>query len=125
MSLRDATGKFPDYPSDDEGGSAAIFKTKEGEGEGEENGEGSKKKGKKGKKKKGEKKEKKKKGKKKGKKGDAGGGDEEEGFKLAPSPFIPGIDEASNNYDDIWKSRDETDNFQQKYDAELIKELKR
>ena len=27
--LRDKTGKFPDYPDDDEGGSAAIFKEKD------------------------------------------------------------------------------------------------
>ena len=27
--LRDATGKFPDYPADDEGGSAAIFMEKD------------------------------------------------------------------------------------------------
>ena len=26
---RDATGKFPDYPEDDEGGSAIIFKEKD------------------------------------------------------------------------------------------------
>ena len=26
---RDATGKFPDYPSEEEGGSAAIFKEKD------------------------------------------------------------------------------------------------
>lgn len=27
--FRDKTGKFPDYPDDDEGGSAAIFKEKD------------------------------------------------------------------------------------------------
>ena len=27
--LRDATGKFPDYPDDEEGGSEAIFKKRE------------------------------------------------------------------------------------------------
>ena len=27
--VRDKTGKFPDYPDDDEGGSAAIFKEKD------------------------------------------------------------------------------------------------
>ncbi len=27
--FRDATGKFPEYPADDEGGSAAIFKDKD------------------------------------------------------------------------------------------------
>ena len=44
---------------------------------------------------------------------------------MAPSMFIPGIEEASSTYEEIWKQRDETENFQQKYDAELIKELKR
>ena len=28
-SLRDASGKFPDYPDDEEGGSEAIFKKRE------------------------------------------------------------------------------------------------
>ena len=29
IECRDATGKFPDFPEDDEGGSAAIFKDKD------------------------------------------------------------------------------------------------
>ena len=29
LFFRDKTGKFPDYPDDDEGGSAAIFKEKD------------------------------------------------------------------------------------------------
>lgn len=29
VPIRDATGKFPDYPDDDEGGSEAIFKKRE------------------------------------------------------------------------------------------------
>lgn len=29
LFIRDKTGKFPDYPDDDEGGSAAIFKEKD------------------------------------------------------------------------------------------------
>ena len=29
FKTRDATGKFPDFPGDDEGGSAAIFKEKD------------------------------------------------------------------------------------------------
>ena len=29
LPLRDATGKFPDYPDVDEGGSAALFKKRE------------------------------------------------------------------------------------------------
>lgn len=76
--FRDKTGKFPDYPDDDEGGSAAIFKEKDpGEMEKEEaqkDEEGGKKKkgakGKKDKKEKKDKKDKKGKGKGKGKGGD-------------------------------------------------------
>ena len=29
LLFRDATGKFPDYPDEEEGGSAAIFKKRE------------------------------------------------------------------------------------------------
>ena len=44
---------------------------------------------------------------------------------MVPSCFMPGMEEASLTYEEIWKFRDEEENFQQKYDAELIKELKR
>lgn len=124
IECRDATGKFPEYPADDEGGSAAIFKEKdpaelEAELKAKEEG---KDKGKKGKKEKGKKKEKKE---KKGKKGKGDDEEEDEGWKMAPSNFVPAINEATETYQTVWQPRDEADNFDQKHDSELIKEEKR
>merc|ERR1712228_662986 len=65
----------------------------------------------------------KKKEKKKGKKGDDD--EEEEGWKMAPSNFVPPVNEASDTYKGVWATRDESENFPQKHDAELIKEEKR
>ncbi|CAK8678578.1 unnamed protein product [Clavelina lepadiformis] len=133
IECRDATGKFPDYPDEEDGGSAILFKEKTPEEieaemkEKEEKGKG--KKGKKGKKS-GKKSGKKKKGKKSGKKGKKGkkGDDEAEeepGWKMAESKFLPAISESHNSYESVWRSRDESVNFQQKHDAVLIKEDKR
>ncbi|VDP64748.1 unnamed protein product [Schistosoma mattheei] len=121
---RDATGKFPDYPDEDEGGSALIFKEKtpeELERELREKDEASQKsKGKNsGKSKK--KPSPKKNDKQKKKKGD----EEPEGFKFSPSAFLGEIHEGCHNYQALWKNRDESDNFQQHYDEEIIKEDKR
>ncbi|GFR80966.1 IQ and AAA domain-containing protein 1 [Elysia marginata] len=127
IECRDASGKFPEYPDEDDGGSAMIFKEKdpaELEKELSEKDDG-KAKGKKGKKDKKDKKDKKKD--KKGKKGKKGGDDdeEEEGWKMAPSNFVPAINDASDTFKGVWATRDETENFPQKHDSELIKEEKR
>lgn len=75
IECRDATGKFPDYPDDEEGGSAAIFKEKDPIELEKELSEKGDTKGKKGKKK--DKKDKKDKKKdKKGKKGKKGKDDD-------------------------------------------------
>ncbi|XP_039272100.1 dynein regulatory complex protein 11-like isoform X2 [Styela clava] len=131
IECRDATGKFPDYPDEEDGGSALLFKEKtpeevEAEMAAKEEEKGGKKKGKKGKKS-GKKKKGKKSG-KKGKKGKKGGGDEEEeepGWKMAPSNFLPEVEQAHRGFRDVWMTRDESGNFQQKHDNELIKEKKR
>ncbi|XP_013416976.1 IQ and AAA domain-containing protein 1 isoform X1 [Lingula anatina] len=132
IECRDATGKFPEYPDEDEGGSALIFKEKdpaeiEAELKAKEEEKGGKGgKGKKGKKDKKEKKGKKDKKGKKGKKGKGGDDDEEEeGWKMAPSNFVPAVHEGQETYKGVWQTRDEADNFSQKHDAELIKEDKR
>ncbi|CAH8544129.1 unnamed protein product [Schistosoma curassoni] len=124
IECRDATGKFPDYPDEDEGGSALIFKEKtpeELERELREKDEASQKsKGKnsgKSKKKPSPKKNDKQKKKK--------GEEEPEGFKFSPSAFLGEIHEGCHNYQALWKNRDESDNFQQHYDEEIIKEDKR
>ena len=51
--------------------------------------------------------------------------EEEEGFKMAPSNFVPTINEGSQNYASVWKDRKEEGNPQQKHDVELVKEEKR
>ncbi|CAH8502324.1 unnamed protein product [Schistosoma turkestanicum] len=116
MECRDATGKFPDYPDEDEGGSAVIFKEKTPEELERELEEEANKKSK-GKTSGAEKKKddpKKKKGK-----------EEPEGFKFSPSAFLDEINEGCHNYQALWKNRDESDNFQQHYDEEMVKEDKR
>merc|ERR1711974_435244 len=124
IECRDATGKFPEYPDADDGGSAMIFKEKDpaelekelnekDDGKGKGKGKGKDKKKDKKKDRKG----------KKGKKGDDD--EEEEGWKMAPSNFVPAVNEASDTYKGVWATRDEADNFPQKHDAELIKEEKR
>ncbi|PAA67765.1 hypothetical protein BOX15_Mlig006146g1 [Macrostomum lignano] len=132
LECRDATGKFPDYP-DGEEGSAELFKQKsvaelERELKEKEEGGGKGKGGKKGKKggKSGGKKGKDAKGKKggKGKKGKKDD-DDDEGLKMKESKFTGDIGRAMQEYESIWKLRDESDNFQQKHDSELIKEAKR
>nr|CAH8821029.1 unnamed protein product [Trichobilharzia regenti] len=124
IEYRDATGRFPDYPEEGEGGSAAIFKEKtpeELERELKEKEEANQKgKGKdKGKAKKpSPKKDDKQKKKKKGE-------DEQECFKMSPSAFLGDLHESCHNYQALWKNRDESDNFQQHHDEEIIKEEKR
>ncbi|ELU03195.1 hypothetical protein CAPTEDRAFT_153643 [Capitella teleta] len=124
IECRDASGKFPEYPDEDEGGSGAIFKEKdpaeiEAELKAKEDGKDGK--GKKGKKEKKDKKKDKKE--KKGKKGDDD--EEDEGWKMAPSSFVPAMGEATETYSTVWEPKDEGDNFSQKHDVELIKEEKR
>ncbi|CAH8522754.1 unnamed protein product [Heterobilharzia americana] len=123
IECRDATGKFPDYPEEDEGGSAVIFKEKtpeELERELQEKEETSQKgkakdkgKAKKPSPKKGDKQKKKK------------GEEESEGFKISPSAFLGDLHEGCHSYQVLWKNRDESDNFQQHHDEEIIKEEKR
>ncbi|XP_061081840.1 dynein regulatory complex protein 11 [Conger conger] len=133
IECRDATGKFPDYPSVDDGGSLAIFAQKTPEqvaaelaAKEEEKEKKKKNKGKKGKSGKEGKEKKKKdgKGKGKGKKSDADS-EEEEGWKMTPSNFLPAVVEGSNTYKGVWQNRDESQNFTQTFDAELVREEKR
>ncbi|KAA0190040.1 IQ and AAA domain-containing protein 1, partial [Fasciolopsis buskii] len=117
VECRDATGRFPDYPEEDQGGSAAIFKEKtpeELERELKEKEEAAQKdKGKKGNKP--EKMDDKKKKEQ----------DEPEGWRVAPSAFLDDLREGCHQYETIWAHRDEQDNFAQRHDEEIIKEEKR
>uniref|UniRef100_A0A8C6I499 IQ motif containing with AAA domain 1 n=1 Tax=Mus spicilegus TaxID=10103 RepID=A0A8C6I499_MUSSI len=131
IECRNLTGTFPDYPNEEDGGSALIFSNKTPEQvmediiatqEEEEKLKKKKKKedkenkGKKGKK---EKKEKKVSLKEKAMK------DEDEEWKMSPSLFLQLMEEGNSLYKDMWLNKDESWNFPQDYDPELIKEEKR
>ncbi|KAM9663601.1 dynein regulatory complex protein 11 [Trichechus inunguis] len=126
IECRNLTGTFPDYPKAEEGGSALIFSDKTpqqviadiiaSQEEEEKN--------KKNKNKEKEKKSKKEKEKEKKVTKDKSK-EEDAGWKMSPSLFLHGMEEGNNLYKDIWKNKDESWNFPQDYDPELIKEEKR
>ncbi|KAB5584412.1 hypothetical protein PHYPO_G00107250 [Pangasianodon hypophthalmus] len=129
LECRDATGKFPDFPSSEDGGSASIFaqktpeevaaelaakqqeKEKKSKGKKDKNAVKDKKKDKKGK------------TKSKGEKADTA--EEEEGWKMSPSNFLPTVVEGAKIYREVWQARDEGQNFHQRFDPELVREEKR
>ncbi|XP_033028249.1 dynein regulatory complex protein 11 isoform X1 [Lacerta agilis] len=130
IECRHMTGRFPDYPDEEQGGSAVLFAEKTPEEVAaeiiaKEEEELKKKKKKKGKKEKKEKGKKKKQGKEKEPKPKKKEQEEEEGWKMAPSNFLPVMEAGNNKYKDVWQNRDEGWNFSQEYDPELIKEEKR
>ncbi|XP_067116752.1 dynein regulatory complex protein 11 [Osmerus mordax] len=134
IECRDATGRFPDFPNTEDGGSASIFAQKTPEqvaaelaAKEEEREKKRKSKGKKDKKSGKERKEKKKdkKGKSKGKKGKDDKEEEEKGWKMPPSCFLPTVVEGAKMYKDVWQGRDERQNFLQRFDAQLVREEKR
>ncbi|XP_055147042.1 dynein regulatory complex protein 11 isoform X6 [Symphalangus syndactylus] len=51
--------------------------------------------------------------------------EEDEKWKMSPSLFLPAMKEGCNAYREIWMKKDESWNFSQDYDPELIKEEKR
>ncbi|KAL6459341.1 hypothetical protein MHYP_G00328130 [Metynnis hypsauchen] len=120
IECHDATGSFPDYPEEEDGGSAVIFADKTPEQLMEELAA-----------KEEEEANKKPKGKEetkdKGKKEKAKGGEEEEepGLKMLPSAFLSELQKAQKTFTDVWQNRDESKNFNQRHEAELIKEEKR
>ncbi|XP_029906335.1 dynein regulatory complex protein 11 isoform X2 [Myripristis murdjan] len=126
IECHDATGSFPDYPDEEEGGSALIFAEKtpqqlmEEIAAKEEEEANDKPKGKE---------EKKDKGKKdKGKKDKGKDGQEEEeeaGLKMLPSAFLSDLEVGNKTFEDVWQNRSESTNFSQRHEAELIKEEKR
>ncbi|XP_053569472.1 dynein regulatory complex protein 11 [Bombina bombina] len=129
IECRHATGKFPDFPDEEDGGSKAIFaqKTPEqvaAELAAKEEAKEKKKKDK-GKKEKGKKKGKKEKDKSKGKKGKGKEEEEEKGWKMSPSRFLPDIVSVNKTYESVWQHRDESSNLRQAHDAQLVKEEKR
>ncbi|XP_037857266.1 dynein regulatory complex protein 11 isoform X5 [Chlorocebus sabaeus] len=125
IECRNLTGTFPDYPDIEEGGSAIIFSNKTIQQVIEDiiaNQEEEEKNEKKKKKKK-EKQPKKTKRQKKGTK--EKNKEEDEKWKMSPSLFLPAMKEGCNTYKEIWMNKDESWNFSQDFDPELIKEEKR
>ncbi|XP_075463462.1 dynein regulatory complex protein 11 [Ascaphus truei] len=126
IECRHAAGKFPDFPDEEDGGSTVIFAQKTPEQvvaelaareeakEKKKKEKGKKEKGKKGKKEK-----------PKGKKGKGKEEEKEEGWIMNPSKFLPDITSGNQTYQDVWQHRNESGNFHQRHDAELIKEEKR
>ncbi|XP_035031635.2 dynein regulatory complex protein 11 [Hippoglossus stenolepis] len=120
IECRDATGSFPDYPDAEDGGSALIFaeknpqQLKEEIAAKEEEDSNNRPKGKE---------EKKKNGKKD--KGKTDIEEEEEGLKMLPSAFLPDLEVGNKTFEDFWQNRNESKNFVQRHEVELIKEEKR
>ncbi|KAM6151890.1 dynein regulatory complex protein 11 [Erethizon dorsatum] len=123
IECRNLTGTFPNYPDVEDGGSAIIFSNKTPEQviddilASQDDDEKSKKKKKKEKKK--TRKEKEKKGTKEKPK------EENEEWKMSPSVFLQSLQEGNSTYKDMWVNKDESWNFLQDYDPELIKQEKR
>nr|XP_034377693.1 dynein regulatory complex protein 11 isoform X2 [Arvicanthis niloticus] len=128
IECRNLTGTFPEYPNEEDGGSALIFSNKTPEQviediiatqEEEEKFKKKKKKEDKEGKTKKSKKEKEKKVIPKEKT------EEDEEWKMSPSLFLQLMEEGNSLYKDMWMNKDESWNFPQDYDPELIKEEKR
>ncbi|KAM6259772.1 dynein regulatory complex protein 11 isoform 2-T2 [Spheniscus humboldti] len=124
IECRHIIGKFPDYPTEEAGGSMAILSQKTPEQVAAELAAKKeislqKKAQKKKKEKEGKEKIKGKKPQKTGKK------EEEEGWKMAPSNFLSIMEEGNSQYKAAWQNRDKGCDFLQDHDPELIKEEKR
>ncbi|KAM3876176.1 dynein regulatory complex protein 11 [Diretmus argenteus] len=116
IECHDATGSFPDYPDEEDGGSALIFAEKNPQqlmeeiAAKEEEDANQKPKGKD-------------ENMEKGKKDKEGVEEEEEaGLKMLPSAFLSDLEVGNKTFVDVWQNRSESRNLNQRHDAELIKE---
>ncbi|CAH0389071.1 unnamed protein product [Bemisia tabaci] len=119
MSYKAQTGKFPDLPSEESGGSALIFSRQGADSEiskattpSSKDSKGKKDKTKKGTKEKDDMKKKKQ------------DDEEDPGFKMGPSNFLTDLMVANTEYDEEWKEKNESDNPSQKYYLDMIKTQK-
>ncbi|XP_069378088.1 dynein regulatory complex protein 11-like [Paralichthys olivaceus] len=119
FECRALTGSFPDYPDVEDGGSAILFVQKtpqqlrEEMAAKEEEDSNKRPKGKE---------EKKKNEKKEEKKEKTDIEEEEAGLKMLPSAFLSDLQVGNKTYDDFWQNRNESRNFVQRHEVELIKE---
>ncbi|NXL12302.1 DRC11 protein, partial [Mesembrinibis cayennensis] len=131
IECRHIIGKFPDYPTEEAGGSMAILSQKTPEQVAAElaakKDMALQKKAQKGKKEQeGKEKMKEKKPQKTGKKVNLPAVKTvQEGWKMAPSNFLSIMEEGNSQYKAVWQNRDEGWDFLQDHDPELIKEEKR
>ncbi|NXW03086.1 DRC11 protein, partial [Fregetta grallaria] len=132
IECRHIIGRFPDYPTEEAGGSMAILSEKTPEQVAAELAAKKElalqKKTQKGKKEKegGKEKTKGKKPQKTGKKVSLPAVKTvKEGWKMAPSNFLSIMEEGNSQYKAVWQNRDEGWDFLQDHDPELIKEEKR
>ncbi|XP_053710432.1 dynein regulatory complex protein 11 isoform X1 [Synchiropus splendidus] len=113
IECRELTGAFPDYPDEEEGGSTLIFAESTPEQVLEElAAKEEEETGKKG---------------KDAKDGKDKRKDEEEdaGLKLQPSAFLADLELGCTTFVDFWQTRNESTNFNQRHEIELVKEEKR
>ncbi|NXJ75772.1 DRC11 protein, partial [Trogon melanurus] len=127
IECRHITGRFPDYPTEEAGGSMAMLSERTPEEVAAELAAKREmallKQAQKGKiEKEGKEKTK---AKTPQKSGDNVRLPAEEGWKMAPSNFLSILEEGSSQYKAIWQKRDEEGDFLQDHDPELIKEKKR
>ncbi|KAM4629825.1 dynein regulatory complex protein 11 [Polymixia lowei] len=113
IECHDATGSFPDYPDEEDGGSTLVFAEKTPQQLMEEIAA------------KEEDTTKKLKEKDKKDKGKGGEEEEEAGLKMLPSGFLADLEVAHKNFAGVWQNRNESKNFSQRHEAELIKEERR
>lgn len=131
IECRNLTGAFPDYPNEEEGGSAVIFSNKTPEQviedtlASQEEEEKLKKKKKKEEKEESKPKKVKKEKERKVNMKEKAKKEEDEEWKMSPSLFFQLMEEGNSLYKDIWMNKDESWNFPQDYDPEMIKEEKR
>ncbi|XP_036616441.1 IQ and AAA domain-containing protein 1-like [Trichosurus vulpecula] len=124
IECHDLTGQFPEFPDEEIGGSQVIFSDKTPQQVKTEmdlmEEDTPKKKGKE----KPKEKEKKKK-EKKGKNEKPRKGEEETMLKMAPSKFVPIINEGHEEYQIMWEAQEVPMHPDQSFDAEMIREQKR
>ncbi|XP_058038772.1 IQ and AAA domain-containing protein 1-like [Ahaetulla prasina] len=132
IECRDLTGHFPDYPEEEIGGCEVLFAQKTPEevraeldlAENKMDSKKEKEPKEKTEKELKEKEEESKKGKGKEKEKEKRL-EEEEGLKLAPSKFLPTINQGFLRYTGCWGENDEAINFEQRYQPDLIRVQKR
>uniref|UniRef100_A0A8D3D3N6 AAA+ ATPase domain-containing protein n=1 Tax=Scophthalmus maximus TaxID=52904 RepID=A0A8D3D3N6_SCOMX len=121
IECRDATGLFPDYPDEEDGGSSLIFVEKTPQQLMEEIAAKEEEEAKSKLEAKDDKKDKAKKDKGKVEEEE----EEDDGLKMLPSAFLSDLEVGNKNFVDFWQSRNESKNFIQRHDVELMKEEKR